>query len=169
MQGFDVILGGVLIVAALAFCLVMMFWTSARSREQAAEKRVGWVQQHIKSHSLSLAWRWFYRCGYRRGKKRGLEVGRQLGQRIEVTNRCEPHRSSIYPQLVRLDNGSFVQGWFCTNWEAHTEHVETGKIEHPFPVKRFEARQELQSQLLPLTETQEVQIVKPPKKIKLSS
>src|SRR5260370_34170372 len=139
MQGFDVILGAILIGFFIVLCAVM--WWISTMHERAAKGRLKWLRRHLKHpFSLSYAWRWHYRNGHRRGKKQGIEIGRQQTQRIVLENRCEPHKSDLYPQLVRLDNGSFVQGWFCTNWEQHTVHVETGKIEHPFAAARFAAQ-----------------------------
>lgn len=169
MDNYDLVLSALIIGPCVVFAasVILANGLSQRRREKAAEKRVGWVQHQLNSHSLSLAWRWFYRCGYRRGKKKGLEQGRLQGQRYELVNRCEPHKSNLYPQLIRLHDGSFVQGWFCTNWEAHTVHPDTDKIEHPFAAARFAAQKDLQSQLVPLHETQAVEKI--PKKVRLSS
>jgi hypothetical protein len=170
MDSYDLVLLVLIIGPCIVFTLSVLLANglSRRRREKAARSRLRFLVKHIEQpFSLSCAWRWFFRCGYRKGKKKGLEIGRQQGQRFELVNRCEPHKSNLYPQLIRLDNGNFVQGWFCTNWDAHTVHTDTDKIEHPFAAARFAAQKELQSQLLPLTETQEVQ--KMPKKVKLSS
>jgi hypothetical protein len=170
MDGYDFILLALIIGPCVLFTLSVLLANglSRRRQEKAARSRLRFLVKHIEQpFSLSCAWRWFYRNGYRRGKKRGIEIGRQQAQRTVIENRCNPHKSDIYPQLVRLDNGNFVQGWFCTNWDAHTVSVETDKIEHPFAAARFAAQKELQSQLLPLTETQEVQKIS--KRVKLSS
>lgn len=176
MDNYDLVLLALIIGPCVVFavCVIVANGLHQRRREKAARGRLKFLLKHVAAPlRLSDAWRWHYRCGYRKGRKKGreegIDIGLQRAQRIEVVNRCVPHGSNLHPQLVRLYDGTIVQGWFCQNWAAHTVPVETGKIEHPFAAMRFAAQKQLQSQLLPLTDTQEIPIMHPPpKKVRLS-